>query len=802
MTEISGDMTVADGKTTYGDGAGGYLKEEADVGIDVLVEEDSPYPEVRASVSNIDDPEMPALTLRSWSMGMLFVMIGSAVNTFFHFRTPAPYVSPLIVQVVAYPVGKLLAWCLPIRDFHLPRFLGGMSFTLNPGPFNIKEHTVIVIMANVAIGPAYALYATVTSELYYDHDFGAGFSILFVLTTQVTGFAFAGMARRFVVWPASMIWPGNLVVATNLNTFHAEDDGFTGGISRYRFLIIGMGASFAYYFLPGFLFTALSYFSYACWIAPNNRVVNQLFGSATGLGMGILTFDWSQVTWIGSPLTTPWWAEVNVGLGFVLFYWIVVPILYYNNVWQTAYLPMNVIQTADRFGDSYDIFNILTPSIELNLTAYAEYSPIYLSASFSMTYMLAFALSTALIVHTALHHGPRIYRAIINVKTEADDVHMKLMRAYPEVPHWWYVAIFAVCFIMAVVAIEVFHTGLPVWGYILCVILPFIYVIPAAFIYAMTSQLIAINLLAELIPGYIFQGQPIPGMIFKVFSVQTVTETLTFLQDQKLGHYMKIPPRATFFAQLSATSVTCLIQIATKVILFKTVPDICSSTQKHLLTCASTKVFFTSTVVWGLIGPERLFSRGAMFYPQTYAALAGALLPIPLWLWVRRWPRSIFRNVNLPVIFNGALAIPPATGVNYASWLVTGFVFQFWIRRRNFAWWSKVSLATSPWLIKLNKADEVNSTTTSCPQHWMWEQPCPQWSSSLFSIFLALHSIGGVITSTRTVSHVSHVHASCRLSQNSVRRADEITIAVDWTGYGASYLTPPATGFGPDTWKL
>ena len=64
MTEFSGDMTVPDGKTTYGDGMGGVLKEGSDgespaPGEFDLVEEDSPYPEVRASVSNIDDPEMP-----------------------------------------------------------------------------------------------------------------------------------------------------------------------------------------------------------------------------------------------------------------------------------------------------------------------------------------------------------------------------------------------------------------------------------------------------------------------------------------------------------------------------------------------------------------------------------------------------------------------------------------------------------------------------------------------------------------------------------------------------------------------
>jgi len=41
---------------------------------DAIDEEDSPYPEVRASVSNVDDPEMPALTLRMWFVGLLLCM--------------------------------------------------------------------------------------------------------------------------------------------------------------------------------------------------------------------------------------------------------------------------------------------------------------------------------------------------------------------------------------------------------------------------------------------------------------------------------------------------------------------------------------------------------------------------------------------------------------------------------------------------------------------------------------------------------------------------------------------------------
>src|SRR5260221_582024 len=63
-------------------------------------------------------------------------------------------------------------------------------------------------------------------------------------------------------------------------------------------------------------------------MAPNNRVVNQLFGVTHGMAMGVLTFDWGQISYVISPLAVPWWAAANVGLTIVVFYWIIAPILY------------------------------------------------------------------------------------------------------------------------------------------------------------------------------------------------------------------------------------------------------------------------------------------------------------------------------------------------------------------------------------------------------------------------------------------------------------------------------------------
>jgi len=276
--------------------------------LDAIDDEDSPYPEVRASVSNIDDPDMPALTLRMWIVGLILCMFSTLVslkdlssfannrchrslNVFFNFRAPAPSVVPLVLLLISYPFGKFLAFTMPITTYRIPiphlppsivplpniktsrigmlcinlirplTYTRNIEFSLNPGPWNIKEHVLVYIMANVAIGNPYALNAVVVSEMYYGIKLGYWFAVVLVLATQLTGFGLAGLCRRFLVWPASMVWPQNLVACTLLNTLHAEDEddgigtSLTGerrkGMTRYRFYIILTVSSFFFFFLPG-----------------------------------------------------------------------------------------------------------------------------------------------------------------------------------------------------------------------------------------------------------------------------------------------------------------------------------------------------------------------------------------------------------------------------------------------------------------------------------------------------------------------------------------------------------------------
>lgn len=181
--------------------------------------------------------------------------------------------------------------------------------------------------------------------------------------------------------------------------------------------------------------------------------------------------------------------------------------------WYTGYLPINTQDAGDRFATGYDVYAILDSAGNINETAYHEYSPIYVSATLNMTYTVAYALTTAMLVHTALWHGPRIWRGFRKQQVEAPDIHAKLMSVYPRVPHWWYGCIFVVLFALSIVCIQVFDTNLPVWAFIVALLLPIVYFLPAAFIYASTAQIMTLNLIAQLVPGFMIEGRPVAVMV-------------------------------------------------------------------------------------------------------------------------------------------------------------------------------------------------------------------------------------------------------------------------------------------------
>ncbi|KAM5532784.1 hypothetical protein V8D89_013581 [Ganoderma adspersum] len=656
------------------------------------VNEDSPYAEVRAAVPNYDDPSMPVNTFRTWFLGITLSVLLSGLNHFFTSRWPSVAISALIAQLVALPAGKFLEWALPTTKFRT----FGFTWSLNPGPFNVKEHTVITVMANAVYSDTYATTIFSAQRVFYNQRPSIGYQLLLSLSSQMIGYAWAGIARQLLIWPSSMIWPSALVSCALLNTLNRSwGKKETKHISREKFFLLIAVGSTLWYFVPGFLFTGLSVFSWVCWIAPENQTVNTLFGYNTGLGFGFLTFDWSMISWLGSPLVSPWWTEVNIFITFVIVYWVIAPIMYFTNTLFTGYFPISASTSFDNTGMPYNISAVITPDGLFDETLYKAYSPLFMSATLQLAYGTQFAVITAVVVHTFLWYRNDIIRQFRRSIRDEQDVHARMMSVYKEVPVWWYGAIFVVAFIFGVVAIEIFPTQFPVWALVLSLFISFIFVIPIGIIRAVTNQLPALNVLSELVAGYALPGRPVGAMVFKTFGFVPTYQAMFFLNDLKIGHYQKIPPRVMFMAQVIASTLAVFVCVGVQEWQFANIEDFCMPTQKDGFVCNDISTFATAAIIWGGIGPRRLFSSDGMYNWVLYFFLIGAILPIPFYVLARWYPTRFYRYVNIPVCFAGLAQLPPATGINYSSWAMVGCFFQWFVRRYHFRWWLRFNYILS-----------------------------------------------------------------------------------------------------------
>ncbi|KAK7611081.1 OPT oligopeptide transporter protein-domain-containing protein [Phyllosticta paracitricarpa] len=312
-----------------------------------LITNNSPYAEVRAVVSNTDDPTIPCLTVRATWAKML----------------------------VLGPMGKAAAKYLPGRAFTVL----GKHVSLNPGPFNKKEHMLIAIMASNALDVPYTTFIgkarqsslvrihsltpfnPVFSQYlpqYFNQGYAGqfGYQVLVALGTNFVGYGIAGFLRRFLVYPTYCVWPTSLVAIALNESFHSglalpvsfllmrevQLTVLPGGnppvvglkkriytASRLRWFTVVFVGMFMYehvprlprltntsrtylthyssFRLPNYLIQALSFFNWPTWIAPHSVHLNAMTGMRNGLGFNPLpTLDWNIPSFhYTSPLVVP-----------------------------------------------------------------------------------------------------------------------------------------------------------------------------------------------------------------------------------------------------------------------------------------------------------------------------------------------------------------------------------------------------------------------------------------------------------------------------------------------------------------
>ncbi|KAL3742367.1 hypothetical protein ACJRO7_017787 [Eucalyptus globulus] len=618
---------------------------------------DSPIEEVRLTVSIKDDPTLPCLTFRTWFLGITTCAILAFLNQFFGFRQNSLSLTSVSAQIVVLPPGKFMAAVLPQEVIRVPGTK--WSFSLNPGPFNLKEHVLITIFANAGSSGVYAInIITIVIAFYHRHIHPLA-AMLLALTTQMLGYGWAGIFRKFLVDSPYMWWPANLVQVSLFRALHEEEVRPKRGLTRLQFFLVVLISSFAYYVVPNYLFpsiTALSFVSY------------------------------------------PGFAIINISIGFFLTLYVLIPIAYQTNAFEAKRFPLISSHVFDANGNKYNVGLVLNETnFQFNQHGYDDYSKVRLSIFFAFVYGLSFATLAATISHVALFHGRTIWQQTrATFQDKFDDVHTRLMKKnYDAVPQWWFYSLMLIMTVLAMVACEGFgrQLQLPYWGVLLALGLAVFFLLPIGVITATTNQQPGLNVITELIIGFMYPGRPLANGAFKTYGYISMVQAITFLSDFKLGHYMKIPPKSMFIVQLVGTVVASSVYFGTAWWLLASVDNICDPSklpEGSPWTCPGYDVFYNASIIWGVVGPLRMFGRLGVYAKMNYFFLFGILAPVPVWILSRMFPeKKWIRLINMPIIISGAGNMLPATSVNYICWITVGVFFNIYVFKRYKSWWAR-----------------------------------------------------------------------------------------------------------------
>ncbi|KAH0888922.1 hypothetical protein HID58_051351 [Brassica napus] len=639
-------------------------------------ENDSPVEEVRLTVPTTDDPSLPVLTFRTWFLGLVSCILLAFVNQFFSFRSNQLWVSSVAAQVLTLPLGKFMAATLPTKKFVFPGTKWSWSF--NPGPFNVKEHVLISIFANTGAGGAYAT------------------SIITIVK------AFYHLVGIWMGWDLQEVPRGILFKSHSLGLFLSTGGLTKRATNKTKILPHCLRCELCLLHSPWLPlpFHLRNLIRLLIW---KSSVTAQIVGSGLkDLGIGSFGLDWSTVAgFLGSPLAVPFFAIANFFAGFFIFLYILLPIFYWSNAYDAQKFPFYTSQTFEQTGHSYNITRILNEKdFDINLDAYNDYSKLYLSVMFALLYGLSFASLFATISHVALYDGKFIWgiwkKTTTATKDKFGDVHSTLMKKnYQAVPQWWFIAVLVASFAFALYTCEGFdkQLQLPWWGLILACAIAMFFTLPIGVIQATTNHQVGLNVITELIIGYLYPGKPLANVAFKTYGYISMSQALCFVGDFKLGHYMKIPPRSMFIVQLVATVVSSTVCFGTTWWLITSVENVCNTDFLPVgspWTCPGYEVFYNASIKWGVIGPRRMFTKEGIYPGMNWFFLVGIFAPVPFWYSSKKFPeKKWLKHIHIPLIFSAVSSMPQAKAVHYWSWTIVGVVFNYYIFRRFKSWWAR-----------------------------------------------------------------------------------------------------------------
>ena len=665
----------------------------------------SPYPEVRAVTEPYDDSSIPCETFRVYLLGIIWTCLGTFINQFFAERQPTITLSSTVVQLFLYPSGKVVEKILPKKVVKL----GKWHVDLNPGPWNHKEQMLTTIFYSVSSGFAYVsynLHAQKVERFYNNQWVDFGYQILLTMATNYLGIGFAGLLRRFAIYPHKAIWPTILpIIALNKALVQTETKENIHGwtLSRYKWFFLVFTFSFCYNWIPTYLFNALSYFNWPTWIAPNNPTLVAITGSASGLGLNPWpTFDWNILNFNGC-LIYPFYAQLSQYIGMVIGFIVIAALWFTNHKW-TGYVPINSASLWDRFGSIYSVENIVNEDTLFDQAKYDQVGPPYYSAANLVVYGAFIAIYPFSIVYEVFMNRKPMWAAMKgltrgfknfrgSVYEGFNDPHTIMMKKYKEVPDWIFAIVLVVSIALAIICVQIYSAQTPVWGIFFAVGINFVFLIPLTAIYSTTGFSFGLNVLVQLIVGFALPGNGLALMFIKAFGYNINGQAQNYISDQKMGHYLKIPPRAVFRTQMFSILIASFLGLAVLNFQIANIANYCAPNNTQKFTCPGATVFYNASILWGVIGPKKVF--GGLYPILQWCFLIGFLLAFPCIAFKKYGPKKYTKYFQPTLMVGGFVFYAPYNLSFFTGGVYISTMFMWFLKSRYLAWWQKYNFVLS-----------------------------------------------------------------------------------------------------------
>ncbi|KAG5944888.1 hypothetical protein E4U59_006641 [Claviceps monticola] len=664
---------------------------------------------VRRVVSFTDDPTEPTLTFRYFLLTILFVAPGAFLSQMAHFRTTyAPY-SVFFVQIASNYVGVWLAKVLPDWTVRIP-FLPPRkySFRLNPGPFSTKEHVLVTISA--ASGATYNLGYTpiAMSELYFGERVNGAVAVFFMLAITWTGYSYAALARQFLIYDPQYPWFQALCQTALFETQKKQREN-PSRLSRKQIrvffgVLVGV---ILWQFLPEFVFPMLGSLAFLCWVAPHNATANFIGSGFGGMGLLNLSLDWSSISSSANLFLTPWWTQVIMFAAFVCSAWVLLPAAKFGNLasWDHGLMSNRIFLEN---GTRYPLTSLLTPDMQLNQTALNEHGDLHVGAQYLWNMFFDYAAYSSALVWMALFGYKQIQASVQKymqrrhakdgrkVTEQYNDQLNILQRKYDEIPFWWFAALFLVSLLIMIIISALGLLFIPTWTYFVGIATGAIIVIPLGWLYALSNFQLAIGSTNELLYGLMINAvsgwkNPCGASTYGAIAGDAWYRAQLNLQDMKIGHLMKIPPKAVFFSQIFGSLIGIPIDYGVIRWVLDTKFDYIAGLKQdptHQWTGQQLASSLTLGVQYVLVGPRRLFQQ-QLFKPVPYGFLVGAMAPVLLFLLHKRFPRAKLHLLNTTIFFSSMSTFRGNISTGYFSSFLGGFVVMFWCYRRRYELWAR-----------------------------------------------------------------------------------------------------------------